>query len=307
MATVYKVTSADALDAGGRLSMSTFARVFTVEATNDATGLRVALSVSGFEALQVAGVVPKIGDPVAATWSVGSVFGTLRYRRFQVTEQAGVLTINAQASTKYVWDHQYPYGAGFGRAWLPIVGAFVARPVNVRAFRTWNNVTYPADPFALGTSDIGGTKIDSATQPRETIIDGGELVLATFLDTLATKKGDAWTDALNNFVGRSNSATFLGFPKGSLIMVDYPTPHEEDEYHAINIRFLYSPVLHLEQIAATDADFRVIADANGQATTVRWIRPVTYAAVDFNLIFGAAGADADFRKWRAEHGLFLKP
>jgi hypothetical protein len=305
MPVTYKVTSVDVFDAGGRLSMSTFARVFTVEAFDG--GLRSKLATSDLETLQASGVLPKAGDPVASSWSVSTVFATLRYRRFQVSESAGVLTVNAQASTRYVWDAQYPTGETEGRAWLPIVGAFVARPINVRAYRSWDDATYPVDPLAPGSSDIGGTKIDASGQARETIIEGGELVLATWLDTLASKKGDAWTDALGNFIGRFNSATFLGFPKGSLLCLDYPTPHEEDEYHGLNLRFLYSPVFHFEQLAAMDADSRIVTDANGHAKTVRWVRVGTKPAADFNAIFGSAGADADFRKWRAEHGLYPQP
>jgi hypothetical protein len=305
MAVTYKVTSSISMDAGGLLSMSTLSRVFTVEAFED--GVRKKLIATDFDDLQREGVLPRNGAPIMASWGVNAVVDTLRWRRFQVSEVAGVLTVNAQASTRYVWDYEYPNGEFVGRAWLPIVGAFVARPINVRAYRSWDDATYPADPFAPGTSDIGGTKIDASGQPRETIIDGGELVLSTWIDTLATKKGDAWTDATNNFIGRFNSEPFLGFPKATLLCYEYPTPHEEDEYHQATLRFLYSPVFHFEQIAAMDADSRIITDANGHAKTVRWVRVGTKPAVDFNTIFGAAGAEAEFRKWRAEHGLYPLP
>jgi hypothetical protein len=302
MAVVYTITAVDALDAGGRLSMSSFARVFTVEANE--SGVRVRLKVEDFETLQAGGHLPKVGDPVAASWSRAKVFSTLRYRRFQVSESAGVLTVNAQASTRYVWDPEYPIGEAAGYTWLPIVGAFVARPTNLRAYRAWNDVTYPADPNAPGTADIGGTKIDAAGQARETIIEGGELVLSTYLDTYQSKLGDSWADALQNFIGRFNSVAFLGFPIGSLLCLEYPTPHEEDEYAQVTLRFLYSPVFHLEQIPRMDADSRVITDANGNALTVRFQRIGVKPAVDFNAIWGTPGASADFRKWRAHHGLF---
>lgn len=305
MAVTYDVDWVDHWSLGGRLGGSALARTFTVEATD--AGKRYPLQVSDLEAVQAAGAIPKAGDAVAGAFATTSVFATLRYRRFEATETGGVLTVNAFASTRYVWDAQYPVGEASGAAWLPIVGAFAARAINLRAYRSWLDCTYPANPLTLPGTDIGGTKIDSGGEPRETVIEGGELIVSGWLNTYATKKGDAWADAANNFIGRLNSEVFLGFPKATLLCTDYQNPAEEDEYHEQGFRFLYSPAYHLEQIASFKPDGKPDLNASAQAATVKWTRTATQGSVDFNTMFGAAGDLRDFIAWRVEHGLYVMP
>ncbi len=299
----YTVTYVDHLDQGGVASQTTLARIYTVQA-NDG-GVLYKLGTDDFEALQAAGVLPKKGAPAFGTFSTATVRQTLRFRRFQVSEKAGTLTVVASASTRYCFDPDYPTGGTPGGVWLPVLGAFVSGQMQVKVYRELSGATYPADPFSLPGTDIGSTSIDERGEPRDVLVPGGELVVTTTLDTYQVSKGVTWTDA-QAFVGYLNSQPFLGWPKGTLLCTEYADPHIEDEYFESTLRFRYSPIYHLEQLADLDPNGGVKLDSDGRATSVKWGRGDS-SSVDFNAIWGTPGALADFRKHRAEKGQYVYP
>ena len=116
------------------------------------------------------------------------------------------------------------------------------------------NPTFPTNGTVafLASPDIGGDKVDTNGKPKVYDVPQQLVTIETQYDrTLPAGTPDAepnWA-TYTSFVGRRNSAIYLGFPIGTLLYQGFQTA-PEDNYYRMSHSFLYDAWYHLEQIPA---------------------------------------------------------
>ena len=218
------------------------------------TGVRQKIDPKLLTLHQASALLPKLTSSLAdflgvGPWATSALWKTLRLRSAACSElpmSNGLLGCELKWGTRYVADPEE------GTIYLPWRGSF--RP-QVRRMQVWRQLGTGSAPTAAGpgTSDIGGTKVDTAGDPVDAIVAGGVLVATGTLDTLAASKATEWTNAVAA-IGRLNSSAIFGFPSYSLRCLDWSTEHDHDEYETVSVSWQYDALYHCEQVAARDPD-----------------------------------------------------
>lgn len=147
-------------------------------------------------------------------------------------------------------------------------------------------VSVPTDGDASGTADMGGTPIDEAGKPFSWPLRQIEITVDILWD------GNDCFPAFSDFAdytNKRNSATFLGFPAGSLLYLGPSFAPKHFGWYACSHRFLWDQLSHCEQRPKLDIDGRPITDGAGgigNAAEVYWFQ--IYAdKFDFYDLFSA--------------------
>lgn len=104
------------------------------------------------------------------------------------------------------------------------------------------------------SNDMGHTRVDINGNPRRYQVVQQQITIETERDrtsndsqTANSVQDPAWSTLAANFVNKRNDATFLGWPKGSLLMTGI-TATLDSELWRISTTFLYDQWFHLEQV-----------------------------------------------------------
>ena len=111
--------------------------------------------------------------------------------------------------------------------------------------------------------------------------------------TNSTVQDPDWSTLASVFVNKRNDASFLGWPKGSLLMTGI-TATLDSELWRISTTFLYDSWFHLEQVPVVAANgmpimmngLTIAGEQQNQCDKVVWFQPYPNTA-DLNTLYGS--------------------
>lgn len=235
------------------------------------------------EALVDAGILRVPDEPYALSPPVGmSWVQFTRYRGHTLEYAQDKFTVIARMrwSTMYVVDPRSTTSVLYA---LPAQVDYVGRSRNTKVYRTGWSVAPPAGSDA--SADITGTAVAGGFQGKDWIVSQVAIRMRFAQDSSSVGMDTAAT-TLSNYIGTTNSATFLGFPANSLICegLSMSKTGNGTEWYEVTFEFLYDKWYHHEQIATSAEDGNPRITSSGPAE-VKWKR-LPRTSTDFNNIYG---------------------
>ena len=202
-----------------------------------------------------------------------------RFRGYSLqTLPGGSVRIELEWTTEYILD---PVTGNTYQ--MPVRTEFNARTRSVQLYRTGWTTAPPAASNSTA-SDIGGTAILGQDQGASQQVSQVAIRLRATQDATATSIIDAAT-TLSNYIGKTNSDTFLGCVANSLICEGVSVVPKGGEFYEVIFEFLFDQWYHHEQIPLMAADGRPLRTTAGELSDVRW-RRLARTATAFNNIWG---------------------
>jgi len=163
---------------------------------------------------------------------------------------------------------------------LPCAVLPVFQSRNTRLFNDNPGMTGPNATLDISTADIGGTRKEIDADVRQV---GVKLRMVLDSTSVPVSGAGSMIDIVGQYLGKKNSAAFLGYGVGNLVCSGATINNLESEFFELVMEYLYDEYFHHSQTVAKASDGR--PDMNGTAfVDVRWTRPVR-TAVDFNAIW----------------------
>lgn len=209
-----------------------------------------------------ADAVISASDALAALPALGStllVGGVTTYLRSRNLQQRTF----ARAR---VWDATLEWRSSANPAASFTVTSSSVAAITIDVWRS--GASLPGDLSAPAESDIGGTKVDMRGEPISALIVQQRLTIKNIVSSI-----DYAT--IRNYIGKRNSATFLGVSAGFLLFEGTDDQRIDGGRYEIEYRFLYDSTAHLRQVCARDVDGhpKLNTDAIPKASTILWKQP----------------------------------
>jgi hypothetical protein len=202
-----------------------------------------------------------------------------RFRGYTLTTlPGGSVRIELEWTTEYILD---PVTGNTYQ--LPVRTEFNARTRTLQLYRTGYTTNPPAASNSTA-SDIGGTGLAGQDQGSSVQVSQVAIRLRATQDATATSIIDAAT-TLSNYIGKTNSDTFLGCVAYSLVCEGVSVVPKNGEFYEVIFEFLFDQWYHHEQVPILAADGRPTRTAGGELSDVRW-RRLARTATAFNNIWG---------------------
>lgn len=291
MTTYSRTKIGEAWEQGGKDDESRLVETYLV---SDSSPITVS-AAEAVASMQSADELPQVGE-AWTTWATTSLRATLRCRSVSgehVPGSGGKLKVTVLYSTRYTWEYEgtTPLNKAVLR-WRKQISARI-RPMQIHRALT--------DCSSAGTSgDIGGTKVDPGGRPLTVQVPQNDIVLWRYVDSTQESLSTI-DDNLSTYIGRLNSATFIGWSAGLLLCQAAELVHDRDEYWIVRYMLTYDRFLHYEQRPDCAEDGFLKRTTDGKASTVRWSRD--YSTADFNNIIQAT--DTAYHKHRAQKGEYV--
>ena len=176
---------------------------------------------------------------------------------------------------------------------LPSRTDYVARVRSTNIYRTgWT--TAPSNTNASG--DIGGTAVSNGTAAKSEQVPQLQIRVSLTSDAFTNPMTQVATLS-STFMDKISSATFAGFPAGTLICEGFSVQKNGNglNFYDVVYEFLYDQWYHLEQVCDTDEKGYPLLNNSKAPSVVKWKR-VARSTVDFNDLF-KVGATID-TAWR---------
>lgn len=231
-------------------------------------------------------VIPVEGDlwPGLGTWHP-----MCRFRSYALqTLPGGAVEVTLTWSTRYIQDPV----AGTADA-LPISMEYAGRVRSTTIYRSGWTVNPPAGSNT--SADIGGASLKASDEGSTIDVGQVNARLRAVQDATVVAMTTA-AATLQNYVGRTNSQTFCGFPANTLICTAVSVNKLEGEFYEVIMEFVFDAWYHHEQTATIAADGRPIRTTAGELAEVKWKR-LARSSTDYNNLFATARD-----KTRAEKG-----
>jgi len=251
-------------------------------------------------------VLPQIGDPwvftggTGQTWMESCLLRSIAWTFGRGQGADALLTW----STRYFWSdackgmtaaNEDPTSATTlaEGLFLPCMVLPIFQSRNVRKYRDGSGMTSPSNTLDISTSDIGGS-----AKLLDVDVKQVGFKLRMYLDTNSLGTIDV-TDIVVQYLGKKNSAQFLGNVVGSLVCTGAALNHLEHEFLELVLEFLYDEDYHQTQTPQLDTDGRPKMSGTAYAD-VRWARTAR-SGVNFNDIW-PSGALGESQKYQAFMG-----
>lgn len=235
-----------------------------------------------YKRLQSEGIIPALGQTYVSWAGVSSAqltFAKCRNIEFDASK-TGTCIVTVGFTTPIAIKPNTLQGTPY--ALLPAHCEFAT---NIRTMETWRRGWTTPPPAASDVStDIGGFELTSTQGGIPIEVPQVRLRLRFIRDAeVASMLSQATT--VTTYIGKINSATFFGYPAGSVICEGMNMVHMQQETYEVVIDFLYDPYNHHEQVPTLNPDNTIKENAAGEAAEVKWKR-ITRTSTDFNAIFG---------------------
>ena len=233
--------------------------------------------------------------------------GMMRLRQVNAVPVAGseskVFDVTARYDQLYTWAEHKDLT---GQLVLPVEVELDATPRSAIMYRSPSWTTNPTADLNT-TTDIGGTKVDYASRPVQTLVRQMTARVSFICDVADRTDGITlvgWYDKIDGISGKWNSAAFLHWSTASQVYCESASISPvRDEYYRVTFNFRWDAWKGCEQVPKTDVWGKAAIDANGQAQTVTWKSQVRSTA-NFSTIFAPFYTTA-LTEYIAKHGQFL--
>lgn len=202
-------------------------------------------------------------------------------RSYTLSQVSGkLIKISMHFSTLYFVD---PTSSGTLLYQLPAMSEYTARQRTTKIYRTGWAIDPP--PGADISADIGGTNMVGGSTAVDTMVPQVSIRVRATQDASVTSMLQATT--LANYMGRLNSADFMGAPVGTVLCegVSVSKTGAGTEYYEVIFEFLYDFWAHHEQVPTCTPDGRPSQGSTGPSE-VKWKR-MTRLTADFNAIYAS--------------------
>ena len=200
-------------------------------------------------------------------------------RSYTLSQMSGkLIKVSMHFSTLYFVD---PTSTGTLRYQLPAMSEYTARQRTTKVYRTAWSVVPP--PASNASADIGGTNVVGGSTAIDMLVPQVSIRVRATQDASVTSMLQATT--LANYMGRLNSAIFMGAPIGTVLCegVSVSKTGAGTEYYEVIFEFLYDFWAHHEQVPTCTPDGRPKLTSTGPSE-VKWKRMARLTA-DFNTIY----------------------
>lgn len=231
-------------------------------------------------------VIKNIGEQYGAgtDWMSGALVRRLVWGM----PEGNKITVNVEYGTRY-FESKYAKGMAAGEedianAEVEARGLFLPCMV-IPTFRTRSMKMYRDNPEMTGpnaTNDISGSDIGGIQKVRDIDVRQTALRLRFVVD-VNSGGIDYLTGVLQAYVGKKNSAAFLGYGPQNLVCDGAAINHLENEFYEVVVDYLYDEYFHHSQILQMDNDGKPRMNGDDYAD-VRWAREERQS-VDFNEIW----------------------
>jgi len=275
---------------GNRDEPSTVTEFYRISAVSPITDTALAVAE-----MQVANQLPYIGELYVSPFATTGLRANMRARSVDAKSlPGGNMEVEVRWSTRYCWRDD------FETALLVPRKNISYREVTRDVYRTGSLAA------KTSTSDIGGKSVDLGGRPIPKPSFQGLVSIYVLIDSTQSSLSSIDSN-LKTYIGKINSATFLGYAAECLLCTAAELEHEEDEYFVFRAQFAYDPddqyIQKPDMLADGTIELRDDATNGKGAKTVKWFRD--YGTTDFNNLF--SGGIAAYLKHRAEKGEFAYP
>lgn len=177
---------------------------------------------------------------------------------------------------------------------LPVAYESSAQPRQAIIYRTGWSVSPPAASDA--SADIGGSAITGAKDGVLSDVKQIRFNLRATQNATVNPMSSFFTNS-QVVIGKRSSATFMGFPAGSVVCEGVTMNPAKNHYYEVTYQFVYDEWYGHDQVVTMDPDGRARQGTSGP-TEVKW-RRMPRTGYDFNNIY----PDATF-KAQAERGWY---
>lgn len=255
------------------------------------------------------GVLPRIGVPYPAPGS-----GTSTWQETAIVRSITAVPQQQYIDAQVVYDTMYFYVPG-SFAKMNKAGTVSYAPAGVylpartiyqtsrRSANAWRgNWTTSPPAGSDSTSDIGGSMISPGKTPQKIDVAQMKIRIKLLVDTSLEPPTDV-TASATAYVGRRNSAAFLGWPAGSLVCDSASLQQVHEEFYELSMEYTWDEWNHHNQTPETAPDGVTIKMASPTDVFAVFWKRETRASVDFNDIFGTNDAGGVWR-YMAENGVY---
>lgn len=242
-------------------------------------------------AMQNEGAIPAIN----AQYVTGTVPATMLWERYTRCRSISYQQVDGGRAIRFtiLWSTYWAQDQGTTSLEfvLPAQTDYLTRTRVSNIYRTGWTVN-PSNTNA--SADIGGTSITQGSLAKGEDVAQIVMRLRMFADATLDPISNTATK-LASYVNNLNSATFAGFPIGSVLCEGVTVNKQATgfEFYEIIFEFLVDNWYFLDQVADTDEKGYPILNSSQAPKVVKWKR-VARSSTDFNGIFGTlplAGGD----------------
>jgi hypothetical protein len=260
-------------------------------------------------ATQMALVLGAFGAPLSslrATMVLTERMGMMRLRTVSATPvpntESSVFDVTAKYDQLYTWNK----ATGLEKLQLPVEVDFDATPRSVLMYRSPSFTTQPSADLNT-TTDIGGTKVDYAGKPIQTLIPQMSVRISLITDVSGFNSGRTLVtvyDRIDTLRGKWNNASFNQWGSSNQVYIESAsvTPIR-DEYYRATFNLKWDLWFGCEQQPKTDVWGKAALDSNGAANTVTW-KSLVRSTANFGLIYDLS-SDATVAAAIAKEGSFI--
>ena len=258
---------------GGESSISVDRKIVRIDgSTINLTTEETLMQTEGV--LQAQGSAYTLSPPSGMTWQQFA-----RYRGHTLTHLPNkAVNASLKWSTLLTVD---PTSTSPIRYALPSATEYTSRARTAKFYRVAWSVNPPAGSDT--SADIVGTAAAGGFQGIDGSVAQMSVRLRIVFDASIVPMDTAAVAALA-YSGMISSATFLGFPAGSMVCEGVSLSRREHEYYDVVFDFLYDAYYHHEQVATVAEDGHPKISATGPVE-VKWKR-LPRTAANFNTIYG---------------------
>ena len=229
-------------------------------------------------------ITEKVFTAREASWGTVAGYSWEQFcncRSYTLSQVSGkLIKVSMHFSTLYFVD---PTSTSTLRYQLPAMSEYTARQRTTKVYRTAWSVVPP--PGSNASADIGGTNVVGGSTAIDMLVPQVSIRVRATQDSSVTSMLQATT--LANYMGRLNSAIFMGAPIGTVLCegVSVSKTGAGTEYYEVIFEFLYDFWAHHEQVPTCTPDGRPKLTSTGPSE-VKWKR-VGRDSADFNAIYAS--------------------